>query len=93
MPTYEYKCSKCGKAFDVLQGMNDKPLTECQDSSCKGRVKRLISSGAGFIFKGSGFYATDYRSEGYKKREKEEANVPAPCQGCDKKGGCGVDKK
>lgn len=93
MPTYEYKCEKCKKAFDISQKMSDKPLSTCPDGSCKGRVKRLIGPGAGFIFKGSGFYATDYRSEGYKKKAREEVKSPSPCQDCDKKqGGCPIDK-
>lgn len=75
MPTYEYECTKCGKTFDVFQKMNDKHLSVCQDAKCKGKVKRLIGKGSGIIFKGSGFYATDYR--------KSEAK--SPCDSCDKK--------
>jgi putative FmdB family regulatory protein len=70
MPTYEYKCEKCGRKFEIFQSIKDDPLKTCP--KCKGKVKRLISTGAGFIFKGSGFYTTDYRSEGYKKKQKEE---------------------
>ena len=70
MPTYEYKCGKCGYEFEKFQSIKDNPLKICP--KCKGEVKRLISAGAGFIFKGSGFYTTDYRSEGYKKKQKEE---------------------
>ena len=92
MPTYEYRCEKCNKVFDVFQKMSDKFLSECPDKKCRGKVTRLIGTGAGFIFKGSGFYATDYRSTNYKKREKEEKKDPAPCQGCDKKKDCKVDK-
>ena len=94
MPTYEYKCQKCGKVFEAFQKMNDKHLSLCADKKCRGNVKRLIGPGAGFIFKGSGFYATDYRSEGYKKKEKEENPAPSPCQTCDKKekGSCELDK-
>ncbi|MBU1007092.1 MAG: zinc ribbon domain-containing protein [Candidatus Omnitrophica bacterium] len=93
MPTYEYECHKCGKTFDVFQKMNDKLLTVCSDKSCKGKVKRLIGTGAGLIFKGSGFYATDYRSEGYKKKEKADKPVPSsPCRSCDKKGSCDTVK-
>lgn len=89
MPTYEYKCEKCGNAFDVFQKMSDKPLSRCPDRTCKGKVKRLIGTGAGFIFKGPGFYTTDYRSENYKRREKEEKPGTSPCQTCDKKeSGC-----
>ena len=70
MPTYEYECSKCEHKFERLQSMKESPVKFCP--KCKGRVKRIISAGAGFIFKGSGFYATEHRSENYKKRFKEE---------------------
>ena len=93
MPTYEYECQKCGKRFDFFQKMNDEPLSICPEESCKGAVKRLLSAGAGFIFKGSVFYATDYRSKNYKKREKEEKpKSGSPCQSCDKKESCKVDE-
>ena len=59
MPTYEYECSGCGKVFEKFQSMTEAPLKKCP--YCKGRVKRLIGSGSGIIFKGSGFYATDYK--------------------------------
>lgn len=59
MPTYEYECSECGHRFEKFQSMTDKPLKKCPE--CGKKVKRLISSGSGVIFKGSGFYATDYR--------------------------------
>lgn len=86
MPTYEYVCAKCGHEFEVFQSISDKPLRQCRKSLCgqkkwgRGRVSRKISTGAGLIFKGSGFYTTDYRSEGYKqaaKREKEAAKPAA----------------
>ena len=73
MPTYEYACSKCEKTFEVFQSMKDKPLTRCPDPGCKGKVKRLLGTGAGLIFKGSGFYITDYRSEGYKSAAKSDS--------------------
>ena len=85
MPTYEYECAKCGKVFEMFQKMTDRPLSSCPDKTCKGKVKRLIGKGAGFIFKGPGFYATDYRSESYKKRQKEEGPVSSECHNCDKK--------
>jgi putative FmdB family regulatory protein len=83
MPTYEYECAKCKKTFEYFQSMKDKPLTVCPKDACrmkswgKGKVKRLLGTGAGFIFKGSGFYITDYRSEGYKKAAKSESAAPA----------------
>jgi putative FmdB family regulatory protein len=92
MPTYEYECQKCGKTFDVFQKMSDALLKECPDKNCKGALKRLIGGGAGFIFKGSGFYATDYRTENYKKREREEKPAPSSCKGCAKKESCDLDK-
>ena len=69
MPTYEYACDACGHKFEEFQSITAKPITKCPVCR-KKRVKRLISAGAGFIFKGSGFYLTDYRSESYKAGEK-----------------------
>ncbi|MCP4849530.1 MAG: zinc ribbon domain-containing protein [Verrucomicrobiaceae bacterium] len=74
MPNYDYQCEKCGNIFEVFQSMNDKKLTKCPDASCRGQVSRLLGTGAGIIFKGSGFYGTDYRSESYKAGEKAEQN-------------------
>ncbi len=59
MPTYEYKCEKCGNVFEELQSITDDPVKECP--TCGGKVHRLIGAGAGLIFKGSGFYLTDYK--------------------------------
>ena len=59
MPTYEYECEKCGKHFEKFQNMSDEPLKHCPE--CGGTVRRLIGAGAGIIFKGSGFYETDYK--------------------------------
>lgn len=81
MPTYEYECEKCGNHFELFQSMKDAPKKNCPQ--CKGRVRRLISGGAGLIFKGSGFYITDYRSEGYKSAAKKETSSsasPAPAK-------------
>ncbi len=61
MPTYDYECTKCGHTFEVSQGMNDKPLTKCP--KCEKKLRRLIGSGGGIIFKGSGFYETDYKKK------------------------------
>ena len=60
MPTYEYECRDCGHAFERFHGINEDPIGECPE--CQGKVRRLISSGGGLVFKGPGFYATDYRS-------------------------------
>lgn len=70
MPTYEYKCLACDTQFEKFQGITAPPIEECPE--CGGKVKRLIGAGAGLIFKGSGFYITDYRSEGYKESAKKE---------------------
>ena len=67
MPTYEYRCESCEETFDYFQSMNDARLETCILDGCEGKVKRLLGTGAGIIFKGSGFYETDYRSESYKK--------------------------
>ncbi len=79
MPTYEYICEKCGHHFDLFQSISAQPLTVCPKEHCaekrwgKGRVKRAISGGAGLIFKGSGFYITDYRSEKYKEAARKDS--------------------
>jgi putative FmdB family regulatory protein len=72
MPTYEYQCEKCGMIFEEFQSISAQPLTKCKNESCDGTVKRLFSPGAGFLFKGSGFYITDNRSESYKKQAKAD---------------------
>lgn len=78
MPTYEYECGKCKKSFEIYQSMKDEPLTTCPKEKCrmktwgKGKVRRCLGTGAGLIFKGSGFYITDYRSEGYKAAAKQD---------------------
>ena len=72
MPTYEYECQKCGYRFEEFQSITAEPLTRCPRESCSGRVKRLISAGGGLLFKGSGFYITDYRSDSYKQAAKAE---------------------
>jgi putative FmdB family regulatory protein len=83
MPTYEYACQKCGKTFEAYQSMRDEAYKICPKELCrqakwgKGKVKRLLGTGAGLIFKGSGFYVTDYRSNSYK----EAANKEAPSGG------------
>jgi putative FmdB family regulatory protein len=79
MPTYEYSCQKCGQNFEAFQSMRDEPFRECPKELCRlpkwghGKVKRLLGTGAGLIFKGSGFYTTDYRSDSYKEAAKKEA--------------------
>jgi putative FmdB family regulatory protein len=74
MPTYEYLCDKCGKTFDLFQSIMAKPLRkyECPVCGTMRSVRRLIGTGGGIIFKGSGFYETDYRSKHYKKAAKAD---------------------
>jgi putative FmdB family regulatory protein len=73
MPTYEYKCNACGEKFERFQSITAAPIKKCPRCG-KTKVQRLIGTGAGLIFKGSGFYITDYRSEGYKEKAKAEAS-------------------
>ena len=80
MPTYEYECTECGQKFDVFQKMTDSFLKECP--KCKGKVKRLIGSGSGMIFKGSGFFATDYKK---KPQDKTNQKPKESCSGCSDK--------
>jgi putative FmdB family regulatory protein len=70
MPTYDYECTKCGHAFELEQRIVDQPRRQCP--KCRGKLVRVISGGGGVILKGKGFYATDYRSESYKKAAKAE---------------------
>ena len=74
MPTYEYRCS-AGHEFELFQNMNDKPVLECPQ--CGAKSERLLSGGAGFIFKGEGFYITDTRSDDYKKAASSEVESAA----------------
>ncbi len=71
MPTYEYQCDACQHNFDEFQSFTEKPLKKCPKCG-KPKLRRLFGSGAGVIFKGSGFYQTDYRSESYKAAAKAE---------------------
>lgn len=85
MPTYDYVCKECGHAFEFFQSMNDDRLTDCPLEECDGEVKRLLGTGAGIIFKGSGFYETDYRSDSYKKSEKADASKSSSSSSSDSK--------
>lgn len=76
MPTYEYECGTCGHTFEAFQKMTDGPLKKCP--KCAKKVHRLIGSGSGIIFKGSGFYATDYK----KKGAEPKSIAGCPKQGC-----------
>jgi putative FmdB family regulatory protein len=72
MPTYEYQCTKCGHRFEQMQSIKDQPLKACP--VCSGLLERLFGSGAGLIFKGAGFYATEYRSSEYRKSAKADSD-------------------
>ena len=74
MPTYEYICENCGGEFERFQSITARALRKCPDCG-KSTLKRLVGTGSGIIFKGSGFYQTDYRSESYKEGEKSEKKV------------------
>jgi putative FmdB family regulatory protein len=76
MPTYEYACLKCGKDFEAFQSMKDAPLKVCTCGK-KGKVRRKIGGGAGLIFKGTGFYQTDYKNVSSKKEESGKEKVKA----------------
>ena len=84
MPIYEYACDKCGHEFEASQSMSAKPLRICPEALCprkkwgRGKVSKKISGGAGLLFKGSGFYITDYRSEGYKQSAKKDSAPAKP---------------
>ncbi|HEU6448883.1 MAG TPA: zinc ribbon domain-containing protein [Verrucomicrobiae bacterium] len=79
MPTYEYVCEKCGHDFEIFQSISAAPLKNCPEEQCaqkkwgRGKVKKKIGAGAGLIFKGSGFYITDYRSKNYTEAAKKDS--------------------
>jgi putative FmdB family regulatory protein len=81
MPHYDYHCEKCGRTFELFQSMKDEPVTVCPEKCCqqkswgKGKVKRLLGTGAGIIFKGTGFYETDY-----KNHKPAAPSTPAPAK-------------
>lgn len=81
MPIYEYQCTSCGESFEVLQGINETPELSCD--KCDGTdIQRVLSPGA-FVFKGSGFYATDYKNKNGKAKEQAPS-----CNACADSGGC-----
>src|SRR5712692_3457562 len=79
MPTYTYRCRKCGHRFELFHGIKDEAPRRCP--RCKGRAARVPSGGAGLIFKGSGFYITDYRSKSYRERARQEKGEPGKAAG------------
>lgn len=80
MPTYEYECSKCKKRFDLFQRMSEEPLKKCP--KCGGQVARLIGAGSGIIFKGTGFYETDYKRKKTDHGKKCPETKSEGCKGC-----------
>jgi putative FmdB family regulatory protein len=86
MPTYEYRCPK-GHEFELFQRMSDEPKAKCP--TCGAKAKRILSAGAGFLFKGGGFYITDYRSDTYQKAAKAEQEKSSSSTGSSTEGGSG----
>jgi putative FmdB family regulatory protein len=76
MPTYDYACDSCGHTFEEMQSFSETPLKKCPQCK-KNKLRRLIGTGAAILFKGSGFYQTDYRSESYKSAAKADESAPA----------------
>jgi putative FmdB family regulatory protein len=79
MPTYEYECDACQNRFEEYQSFSEDPLTKCPKCK-KKKLRRLVGTGAAIIFKGSGFYETDYRSESYKQAAKADAEAGKPAE-------------
>ena len=77
MPTYDYKCDNCGHEYEVFQSMKDKPLKKCPECG-KNKLRRLIGGGAGLIFKGSGFYLTDYKNKSGSDAKTSEGGTAKP---------------
>ena len=93
MPTYDYECDACGHTLEIFQGINDPKKKKCPECG-KNKLQRLFGTGAAIVFKGSGFYQTDYRSEGYKKaakKDKESKKKSSESSGSDS-GGKGETK-
>lgn len=82
MPTYEYKCKECGNEFEYFQSMKEEPLSVCLCEK-KGKVERLISMGSGIIFKGSGFYVTDYKKQSNGSNSSQNKNSESSSSGSD----------
>ncbi len=83
MPTYWYRCQTCHHEFEEFQKISDPPVKECP--KCNGIVMRVITGGSGLVFKGSGFYITDYRKESYKKDAKSESGSSSTSSPSDSK--------
>ena len=93
MPTYEYQCQSCKKIHEASQPITAKPLTKCPRCK-KGKLKRLLGSGSGFLFKGSGFYITDYRSKNYREgKKRDEQSKPSSSPSSPSSSGSGPSSK
>ena len=88
MPTYQYECQACGHEFEELQGMSDAKLTKCPQCH-KNKLARLIGGGSGMIFKGSGFYETDYKKKTAPSADKKDSPKPASSPSPTTAGSCG----
>jgi len=88
MPTYQYECQACGHEFEELQGMTDAKFTKCPKCH-KNKLARLIGGGSGMIFKGSGFYETDYKKKSSSSSDKTESSKPAATPAVAPTGSCG----
>ncbi len=89
MPTYEYECTKCGHLFEVFQSITAEPVKKCP--KCKGKVRKLISPGIGLIFKGSGFYITDYKNSEAKKSDNRNIKGKSSLTNANKKADTSAD--
>ncbi len=92
MPTYDYQCDACGHAFELFQGINESVKKKCPECK-KLKLRRLFGTGAAIVFKGSGFYETDYRSESYKKGAAAAKKAKDKKPDSDKKSSAKADKK
>jgi putative FmdB family regulatory protein len=92
MPTYDYECDNCGHKFELFQSMKDEPQRKCPQCK-KLKLRRLFGTGAALMFKGSGFYQTDYRSDSYKKAAQADSSNGSKSESSSKPdAGCSGDK-
>lgn len=91
MPTYDYQCEACGHELEIFQGINEEPVKKCPECK-KSKLKRQFGTGAAIVFKGSGFYQTDYRSESYKKGAKADQKSSEPKSDSNSKKDSGTTK-
>jgi putative FmdB family regulatory protein len=92
MPTYDYECDACGHKFELFQSMKDDPVRKCPECK-KPKLRRLFGTGAALMFKGSGFYITDYRSDSYKKAAEADASAARSSESSKSNGAsCSGDK-